>query len=74
MDNPKCPYCGDEMELYDGKELHYYHCRNCGSNAPIYTNQGRGYLCLTPEEAYAAAMKRDRAKGEWISWEANDER
>lgn len=80
--NPKCPYCGGEMEMrfrhrpdgtiwkgvVDPREIPYdavvtyvddnyhYYCRNCKVNTP-YRN--------TREEAYAAAMKRCRAKGEW---------
>lgn len=61
-ENPKCPYCGEEMKFsygYDGyMNGHYwYRCDNCNALAPEANS---------PEEAYAAAMKRDRAKGKWI--------
>lgn len=84
MNNPKCPYCGGEMEMrfrhradgtiwkgvVDPREIPYdavvtyaddnyhYYCRNCKVNTP-YRN--------TSDAAYAAAMKRDRAKGKWIT-------
>ena len=62
MENPKCPYCGDEqyLTIEDHSELGrmvYYLCIHCGSRSPAKT---------TIEEARAAAMKRDRAKGKWI--------
>ena len=61
MKSPKCPYCGDEqyLTIEDHSELGrmvYYLCNHCGSRSPAKT---------TIEEAYAAAMKRERAKGEW---------
>lgn len=61
MNNPKCPYCGGEMKFsygYDGyMNGHYwYRCDNCNALAPEANS---------PEEAYAAAMKRERARGEW---------
>lgn len=56
-DNPKCPYCGKTMALHLRHGYFSYFCPSCYSEAPIRT---------TTEEAYAAAMKRDRAKGEWI--------
>lgn len=62
MENPKCPYCGGEMvEDNDrnciGELLWYYKCTKCSSISPPYWKDR--------ERAYAAAMKRDRAKGEW---------
>ena len=82
-ENPKCPYCGEEMEMrfrhrpdgtiwkgvVDPREIPYdavvtyvddnyhYYCQNCKVNTPYRS---------TREEAFAAAMKRDRAKGKWI--------
>ena len=61
MEKPKCPYCGEEMKFsygYDGyTNGHYwYRCDNCNALAPEADS---------PEEAYVAAMKRDRAKGKW---------
>lgn len=55
MNNPKCPYCGDEqyLTIEDHSELgrmEYYLCIHCGSRSPTKT---------TIEEAYAAAMKRE---------------
>ena len=90
MENPKCPYCGEEMEMrfrhrpdgtiwkgiVDPREIPYdavvtyvddnyhYYCRNCKVNTPYRS---------TPEEAFAAAMKRCRAKGEWVYEEENDD-
>lgn len=58
MENPKCPYCGGEMKLWDdGCGMLWYSCPECMAESPV---------AHTEEEAYAAAMKRDRAKGEWI--------
>lgn len=56
-ENPKCPYCGRVMarRLHNG--LWSYKCPECGASSPE---------CETRAEAYAAAMKRDRAKGKWI--------
>ena len=64
MENPKCPYCGDEqyLTIEDHSELGrmvYYLCIHCGSRSPAKT---------TIEEAFAAAMKRERPKGEWIDF------
>jgi hypothetical protein len=56
MKNPKCPYCGETMALHLCHGYFSYFCPSCYSEAPIRT---------TTEEAYAAAMKRNRAKGEW---------
>lgn len=68
MENPKCPYCGEEqyLTIEDHREIgrmEYYMCIHCGSRSPAKT---------TTEEAYAAAMKRDRAKGEWIYKERHE--
>lgn len=57
MENPKCPYCGKTMALQLRHGYFSYFCPSCYSEAPIRT---------TTEEALAAAMKRDGAKGEWI--------
>ena len=60
MENPKCPYCGGEMEYQDQWIHPFYICLDCYSQSPRTTKiEGQ-------EEAYAAAMKRDRAKGKWI--------
>ena len=64
MEKPKCPYCGEEMKFsygYDGNmNGHYwYRCDNCNALAPEANS---------PEEARAAAMKRERPKGEWIDF------
>jgi len=58
MNNPKCPYCGEEMRLTMSpiSERYWYRCDNCDALAPEANS---------PEEARAAAMKRDRARGEW---------
>lgn len=61
MENPKCPYCGGEMEYQDQWVYPFYICSNCYSQSPRTTKIKR------QEEAYAAAMKRDRANGKWIS-------
>lgn len=54
--NPKCPYCGNEMLLHEVFGDYFYMCarEGCKSMAPMHSSK---------EEAYAAAMKRDRAKG-----------
>lgn len=57
MENPKCPYCGETMALHLQRGYFSYFCPSCYSEAPIRT---------TTEEAYAAAMKRERANGKWI--------
>ena len=67
-ENPKCPYCGEEMKFsygYDGyMNGHYwYRCDNCNALAPEANS---------PEEARAAAMKRERARGEWIYKERHE--
>lgn len=61
MKNPKCLYCDQEMDakshtfnMWDTK--FYFECL-CGARTPMES---------IPEAAYAAAMRRDRAKGEWI--------
>ena len=60
MNNPKCPYCGGEMEYYwDNNPMKpegWFFCPKCHSKAPTAKTEG---------EAFAAAMKRDRAKGMW---------
>lgn len=53
-ENPKCPYCGGEMKLSRGRDYpiigrYWYRCDNCNALAPDANS---------PEEAYAAAMKR----------------
>ena len=59
MESPKCPYCGGEMEYQDQWIHPFYICLDCYSQSPRTTKiEGQ-------EEAFAAAMKRDRAKGEW---------
>lgn len=85
MKNPKCPYCGEEMEpkastggraaitpeeieKFPWAATRFYECKHCHSCSPY---------CFTPEAAYAAAMKRDRAKGKWITvsesaWEGGE--
>lgn len=57
MDNPKCPYCGEETLLVGSKAYGWHYICNCGAASPVASN---------PDEAYAAAMKRDRKKGKWI--------
>ena len=60
-ENPKCPYCGEEMrEANKYEEALWFYCRKCYSTSPPKN---------TRAEARAAAMKRDRTKGEWI-WDA----
>lgn len=55
MNNPKCPYCGTEMEIskYDVQEGgvigYQYFCEMCDSTSP---------LRKTKDAAYAAAMQR----------------
>lgn len=55
MENPKCSYCGGEMDakchtfnMWDTK--FYFEC-SCGARTPMES---------TPEAAYAAAMKREK--------------
>lgn len=77
MNNPRCPYCGEEMipVAYGTTSLkrmnadwvfhnrseqdtrYCFQCSICEAESP---------LADTYEEAYAAAMKRERVKGEWI--------
>ena len=61
MENPKCPYCGGEMEYHwENNPMlpeGWFYCTKCHSQAPT---------AKTENEAYASAMRRDRAKGEWI--------
>jgi hypothetical protein len=73
MYDPECPFCGEEMEpkastggraaitpeeieKFPWAVTHYYECGHCHSRSPY---------CFTPEEAYAAAQRADRARGEW---------
>lgn len=63
MENPKCPYCGGLMDENDSDRIrlykvYWYTCDNCGATSPY---------AKSAEDAYTAAMKRDRAKGEWIT-------
>lgn len=64
---PKCPYCGGEMKpntgtghnIHGNKTVWFtYCCDVCESESPP---------CDSRAEAYAAAMRRDRMKGEWIN-------
>lgn len=61
MSNPRCPYCGGEMEYHwENNPMlpeGWFYCLNCHSQAPAAKSR---------KEAYAAAMKRFMAKGEWI--------
>ena len=52
MDNPKCPYCGGEMDV-GGDDIFGYNCicTFCGSSSPQRA---------TLEAAYAAAMRREK--------------
>lgn len=64
MENPKCPYCGGEMRYaFNGDIIgtHFLICETCLSRSPVVSFN---------DDPYAAAMKRDRVKGEWI--EAQD--
>lgn len=61
MENPKCPYCGGEMRYAfirngDIDGTHFLICETCMSRSPAVSFD---------DDPYAAAMKRDRAKGEW---------
>lgn len=52
MNNPKCPYCGGEMTINGAGNTYWYFCSCCWANSPS---------TKSPEAAYAAAMKRERA-------------
>ena len=61
MENPKCPYCGDEMEYYwDNNPMMpygFYYCVTCGCRAPSASTQAI---------ARAAAMDRfPEGRWEW---------
>ena len=64
MENPKCPYCGEEMEYYwDNNPMMpqgFYYCTTCGCRAPSAS---------TRAIASAAARKRF-PEGRW---ECNDD-
>lgn len=60
MANPKCPYCGGEMRYAFNGDIvgtHFLLCENCLSRSPVVSFD---------DDPYAAATKRDRAKGKWI--------
>lgn len=59
-ENPKCPYCGEEMEYQDQWVFPFYICPNCYSQSPRTTEIKR------QNAAYAAAMKRERPKAKNI--------
>jgi len=60
-ENPKCPYCGNMMDIKDADRLwpykvYWYACDNCGATSP-YANSANA------AEAAYATMKRYRVKG-----------
>lgn len=50
LNNPKCPYCGKEMEFRRTAIGCYYRCPMCKATSPV----------KTAKHAYAAAMKRHK--------------
>lgn len=63
MENPKCPYCGGEMEFQQGWVFPFYKCVDCGSTSPMRN---------TPEEARAAAMKRENKYREQVEFDVKE--
>lgn len=73
-DNPKCPYCGDEMEYYwDNNPMMprgFYYCVTCGCRAPSASTQAiarEAAMWRFPEGDWVIEETAEIG-GIWVKW------